>query len=288
MNGSLEHLRIDQGHLESLLKQGLITTKVFNMLIKSKIGCEEGKEEDDRRSRLPPKKKSKAAKNCESSVPLTADSTLQNAVVDTSEVPEAESNEAWDVLPSPPTRLREHEGEDTRSAEDERGGGPNESHEVKQVEGAGWAFTWCFRCQREDVLKFSGKALPEWLVTSLNFKGDKAEPIVLSICCTGCNNKHRPASVSVGEEEKKIRQAFETLRINCDSLGREAVGVAKARAGRDVRMIRWGGRAGSVDVEMIKQNLSPEDIAVSISLEAFREGKQGGELELGGLAGGLF
>ncbi len=126
------------------------------------------------------------------------------------------------------------------------------------------------------------------MVSNLNFKGNKGEPIVLAVCCIRCNNKHRLASVSITDEEKKLRQAFETLRIDCDSIGEEALRVAKARTGREVCMIRWAGRAGSVDVEMIKKNLNPVDIVVSINLEAYREGKTGGDLELGGLAGGLF
>ena len=159
---------------------------------------------------------------------------------------------------------------------------------MKLVDAAGWAFTWCFRCRRQEILKFSGKALPDWLVSNLNFEGDRGIPIALIVCCMGCNNKHRVASVSIPEEERRMRQAFETLRIDCDSIGEKAVRVAKARIGREVSMIQWGGRAGLVDMEMVKKNLRPEDIAVSISLEAYREGKKGAELELRGLAGGFF
>lgn len=71
-------------------------------------------------------------------------------------------------------------------------------------------------------------------------------------------------------------------------MGKEALRVAKARVGRKVSMIQWEGRAGSVNIAMIKNNLSVEDIAVSLSLKAYAEGKKGAELEVGGLAGGLF
>ena len=106
---------------------------------------------------------------------------------------------------------------------------------------------------------------------NLNFKGANGDPIVLPVCCTLCNNKHRQATVSIADEEKRLRQAFETLRVDCDSMGEEALRIAKARTGREVSMIQWGGRAGSVDIEMIGKNLSREDIAVSIDLKAYRE-----------------
>lgn len=303
MNAVPGYIKIDKGYLDSLLKQGMIDTSAYNMLNEGRTGHEE---EEDPWSRLGSKKKDKKSKKHKASMlwpddslppePAKDDSLPSEPAKDDSVPPEpvaanevsaVEPNEAWDVVPAPPGKLLRNECDDVQNAEVETVR-KAERKEFKQVDAAGWAFTWCFRCKREDVLKFSGKALPEWMVTSLNFKGKKEEPIVLSVCCMRCNNKHRQTSVSVADEEKKLRQAFETLRIDCDSIGELAVRVAKARIGRDVSLIRWGGRAGSVDVEMLKKNLSPEDIVVSIDLEAYREGKEGADLELGGLAGGLF
>jgi hypothetical protein len=283
MNILPEHIKIDKGRLQSLLKQGTIDTKVYNMLTEDKTEYEEI---DDPWSRLGPKKKSKGVKKRKVDVPLADDSVPQEPM-DTNDVPKAEPNEGWDVVPSPPSQPPQDEGEDIQSAEDETER-EQKSNEDKQVDAAGWAFTWCFRCKREDIWKFGGKTLPGWLVSTLNFKGDIGAPIVLSICCIGCNNKHRSATVSIPEEEKRMRQAFEVLRVDCDSVGEESLRVAKARIGREVHMIQWGGRAGSVDVEMMKKNSSPKDIVVSLCLEAYREGKKGSELELGGVAGGLF
>ena len=292
MNVLAGHLQIDKGYLDSLLKRGIIDTSAYNMLNEGRTGYEE----EDRWGGLGLKKKSKGAKKRKVGIPFANDSAPPEPVVDDSvpqepvdanEVPEAEPNEAWDVVPSPPSQPPEDGHEEVRSAEDVREE-EDKNGAVQHVDAAGWVFTWCFRCKRVDVLKFGGKTLPEWFVTNLNYKGDKTEPVVLSICCMRCNNKHRLASLSVPDEEKRFRQAFETLRIDCDSIGEKALRVAEARIGRSVSMVQWGGRAGSVDIEMMKKNLSPEDIAVSLSLEAYAEGKKGADLELAGLTGGFF
>lgn len=292
MNVLSEHLKIDKGYLDSLLKQDKIDISAYNMLNEGRTGHEE----EDPWSRLGSKKKDKKSKKHRVDVPLADDSVPQEPVVDdsvpqepvdTNNVPKAEPNEGWDVVPSPPSQPPKDECEDIQSAEDgtER---EQKGKEDKQVDAAGWAFTWCFRCKRVDIWKFGGKTLPEWLVSNLNFEGVKSKPIVLTICCMGCNNKHRSATVSTLEEEKRMRQAFAVLRVNCDSIGEESLRVAKARIGREVPMIQWGGRAGSVDVEMMRKNSSPQDIVVSLCLQAYREGKKGADLELGGVAGGLF
>ena len=296
MNAVPKHIKIDKGYLDSLFKQGLINLGAYNMLNEGRTGYEE--EEEDPWARLGLEKKSKGTKNRKVRIPVADDSVPPEPVVDDSvpqepvdanKVPEAEPepHEAWDVVPSPLSQPPEDGHEEVRSAEDVREE-EEKNGEVKHVDAAGWVFTWCFRCKRVDVVKFGGKTLPEWFVTNLNYKGDKIEPVVLSICCMRCNNKHRQASVSIVDEEKRLRQAFETLRIDCNSIGEKALRVAEARIGREVSMVQWGGRAGSVDIEMMKKNLSPEDIAVSINMEAYGEGKEGADLELGGLAGGLF
>lgn len=289
-----EHIKIDKSHLESLLKQGTINTKAYNMLAE---GQAEIKEIDDIWGRLSPKKKSKGLKKKDKiGAPLTDDSVAPPPVpddcvphkpMDTNDVPKGEPNEGWNVVSSPPSQLPQDEGENVQSAEDEMETG-QKSKDYKEVDAAGWAFTWCFRCNRVDIWKFGGKTLPDWLVSTLNFKGNARAPIVLSICCMACNNKHRSATTSIAEEERRMRQAFEVLRVNCDSIGEESLRVAKARTGQMVSMIQWGGRAGSVDVEMMKKNLSPRDLVVSVCLEAYVEGKKGVNLELGGVAGGLF
>lgn len=298
MNGSPGHVQIDKAYLDSLFEQGKIDTTAYNMLNEGRTGYDEGDPfgEFGLKKKAKGTKSSKSTKKCKVGIPFALDSappepvvddSVPQAPVDAKGVSEAERNEAWDVLPSPPSQPPEDGYEEVRSAQDVRKE-EGKNKEVEQFDAAGWVFTWCFRCKREDEWRFSGKTLPEWLVTILNYKGEKAEPIVLPICCMGCNNKHRPATISVAEEERKMRQAFEALRLNCDSLGEESLQVAKARIGREVSMIRWNGRAGCVDIEMMKKNLKPEDIVVSLSLEAFREGKMGADLELNGLAGGLF
>ena len=215
------------------------------------------------------------------------DDGLPPEPVERERVPEAGPTEVWDIVSPPADPPPRGESVEIKGAEDETEG-LQESKGDKQVDAAGWAFTWCFRCTREDVLKFSSKALPAGLVSTLNFKGNIGEPIVLPTCCMGCNAKHRSTSVSIVEEERKMGQAFETLKVGYEVIGEKALRVAKARIGRDVHMIQWSGRAGSVDIETIKKNLTPEDIVVSINLKAFEEGKEGADLELGGMAGGLF
>ena len=294
MNVLAGHLQIDKSYLDSLHKQGVIDTSAYNMLNEGRTGYEE--EEEDPWSRLGLKKKTKGLKKRKVNAQLADDSVAPDPVVDDSapqgpvdanKVPEVEPHEVWDVVSSPPSQTPEDGHEEVRSAEDVREE-EDKNGAVKHVDAAGWVFTWCFRCKRVDVLKFGGKTLPEWLVKNLNFKGANDEPIVLAICCMGCNNKHRLASVSVADEEKRFRQAFETLRIDCNSMGEKALRVAEARIGREVNMIQWGGRVGSVDIEMMKKNISPEDMVVSLSLKAYAAGRKGVDLEAGGLAGGLF
>ena len=314
MNVTPECLKIEKELVEHLHTKGAITPEVYNMLVGSKT---DGREDETWNNFLAmhgtglPKRKSKGSKKVARpppEVPLVKDSAPLEHIVDnsmppppivddsmppepmkTNEVPkpEPEPTEAWDIVPSPPDQAPKEECVETKGTEDETER-EQESKEDKQVDAAGWAFTWCFRCKREDVTKFGCKALPAWLVSTLNFKGNTGEPIVLPICCMGCNNKHRASSVSIAEEEKRLKQAFETLQIHIDGIGEESLRVAKARVGRTVCMIQWGGQAGSVDVDTIKKNLTPEDIVISINLEAYREGKEGADLELEGLAGGLF
>ena len=80
---------------------------------------------------------------------------------DTNKSPKPEHTEAWDVVETPSTQPPNSASEDLQSADDQRKG-EEKPEEVKQVDAAGWAFTWCFRCKRVDVLKFSGRTLPEW------------------------------------------------------------------------------------------------------------------------------
>lgn len=294
MNVLSEYSKVDKGYLDSLHKQGVINTSAYNMLNGGRTGYEE--EEEDPLSRLSQKKKDKKSKKHRLDVRSVDDSAPPEQVrddgvskepVNTNKVPEDQVNEGWNVISCPPSQRPKGECEKTQNAEDvgEREG---KSGELESIDAAGWAFTWCFRCKRQDILKFGGKALPEWLVSNLNFEGDRGIPIVLMVCCVGCNNKHRFGSTSILEEERRMRQAFDTLRIDYDCMGEKALRIAAARVGRSVSMIQWDGRARSVDMEMMKKNLSPEDIAVSLSLEAYAEGKKGADLELGGLAGGLF
>lgn len=63
-------------------------------------------------------------------------------------------------------------------------------------------------------------------------------PIILIVCCVGCNNQHRHSSTSILEEERRLRQAFDTLRIDYNCISKKAHRVAAARIGREVRMIQ--------------------------------------------------
>lgn len=219
MNVLAGHPRIDKGYLDSLLKQGVIDTSAYNMLNGGRTGYEE---EEDPWGGLGLKKKDKKSKKRKVGIPFENDSAPPEPVVDDSvpqepvdakKVPEAEPNEAWDVVPSPPSQPPKDGYEEVQSAENARET-EDKNGEVKQVDAAGWAFTWCFRCKRVDVFKFGGKTLPEWFITNLNYEGNKAEPIVLPVCCMMSNNEHRQATVSAADEEKKLRQAFETLRVS--------------------------------------------------------------------------
>ncbi|KAK3691621.1 hypothetical protein LTR37_018538 [Vermiconidia calcicola] len=147
-----------------------ISPHVYNMLVGNKT---DDQGEEDLWSNFAKKKKSKGVKKREKpllDVPLPDDSAPLEPVVDDSgprepmemnHVPEPEpAAEARDIVPSPPDQLPKDEEVEMKSAED----GTEREHKSKgdkHIDAAGWAFTWCFRCKREDVLKFGGKTLPE-------------------------------------------------------------------------------------------------------------------------------
>jgi len=121
----------------------------------------------------------------------------------------------------------------------------------------------------------------------MNFKGDRAEPIIVSICCVQCYDRKTSSKVSRADEVKRITQGFELLCMKWDALTDEPRRLARARIGRDVSVMTWDNKAGHIDINKFSTNWTNKDKVISQDVEGFRKGKKGSELDLCCLVGGL-